>query len=85
MKTADKIKLGNEIRNKTFKGNSHAQAAYFRELLEVLILERDGITPNSVQQAEIDKRVNEMKQINKLICSQIKTIPLEEMEEEVVE
>jgi len=68
-----------KINKGLFKGNNGAEGKYFREMFEVLLLEREGITPNATQQAEIDLRIAKAKEINKLICDLKGSIPLEEM------
>ena len=68
-----------EIIKKVFGGDAGKQGAYFRELFEVLILEREGIELNEVQEAEIEKRINEAKIINRHVCSLNGVIPLEDL------
>ena len=81
----------NEITNKVFGGNAGMQSAYFRELIEsiVLIVENnptllDGLDP--LQKEEILKRFNDSKPLNSIICNALKIKTLEEMKpEEVIE
>ena len=78
-----KIDLGQAIRDRVFEGNIHAQGAYFREALEVLMFYHKGLTPNSEQQKEIDKRMVEFDFLNEAICSMVGKPTLESIEEPI--
>ena len=74
-----------DIIKKAFGGDAGKQGAYFRELFEVLLLERKGVVISEEQQAEIDKRIAKAEIINKQICLFLGTKTLEEMIPEEVE
>lgn len=83
--TNQKVQLGDKIRDSVFEGNIHAQGAYFREAIEVLMFYQEGNTPNPEQQEEINKRLGEFKFLNKAICEMVGKPTLEELGQEVTE
>jgi len=78
-----------EVVNQVFKGNLGSESAFFREMFEILLLERETTEENpinEVQQATIDKRIAQGKIVNKMICNTLGCQTLEEMKpEEVIE
>lgn len=91
-----------EIIKQIFKGDAGKHRAFFREMFEVLLLEREisihnnlemkkpeeernFIELNSAQQAEIDARIALGKSLNRIICTELGIIPLEDMKPEEVD
>lgn len=76
-----------EIIKKVFGGDAGKQGAFFREMFEVLLLEREATEENpinEIQKAEIDKRIAQGKNINKVICEALGVQALEDMKPEEI-
>lgn len=69
------------ITNEIFSGDAGKQAAYFREMFEILLLERKGVEINPTQQREIDRRIYMSEHINRVICNKLNITPLEDIED----
>lgn len=73
-----------KIIKSVFGGDAGKQGAFFREMFEVLLLEREGSLINEVQQIEIDKRIDQAKIINKVICDSLGIQTLENMKQKEI-